>query len=338
MQTNPGRALGASRAQLVDLYPRLGGLLDRSEAAFSRAWDGHPGFLTRAAQQVLAGRGKRLRPIALLLSADSAGGATESSIAMASLVEIVHVASLIHDDVIDDALSRHGRRSPKDEWGNKVSVLLGDYLIACALNLLPPDNDNRLLLGLSRVAARMCSGQIDELRAAGRRVSEREYLDVVIAKTGSLFSFACQAGADTAGGSPEMQQALAAFGESFGIAFQLADDVLDLVGTDGRSGKSEGRDLAEGKWTLPLILTHELGDDAVRARLASLLQARPASSSARDAACEMARATGAVDRSWARVDTWLARARSQLSAIPDSEAKQALLALAGDRFPMPVMT
>ncbi len=336
--TNPEGGLGASRAELIALYPRLGDLLTRAEAAFARVWNGQPGFLARAAQDVLSGRGKRLRPVALLLSADCAGGATESSIAMASLVEIVHVASLIHDDVIDDALSRHGRRSAKDRWGNKVSVLLGDYLIASALNLLPSDDGHRYTLGLARVAARMCAGQIDELRAAGRRLTEKEYLDVVLAKTGSLFSYSCESGADTAGGSPELQQALAAFGENFGIAFQLADDVLDLVGTNGQSGKSEGRDLAEGKWTLPLILAYHRADDAARAGLTSLLGPDASSPAAHDTAREIVLATGAVDHCWARVNEWLASARDHLAAVPDCEAKHALLALAGDRFPMPVMT
>jgi geranylgeranyl pyrophosphate synthase len=330
--------LGASRAELIALYPRLGDLLARTEAAFPRAWKDRPGFLTRAAQDVLSGRGKRLRPIALLLSADCAGGATESSIAMASLVEIVHVASLIHDDVIDDAVSRHGRRSAKDRWGNKVSVLLGDYLIACALNLLPPDDGHKYTLGLARVAARMCAGQIDELRAAGRRLTEKEYLDIVLAKTGSLFSYSCESGADTAGGSPDLKQALAAFGENFGVAFQLADDVLDLVGTNGQSGKSEGRDLAEGKWTLPLILAYHRADDEARAGLTSLLAPGAPSPIARDAAREIVRATGAVDHCWERVNESLAIARDHLAPLPDSQAKRALLALAGDRFPMPVMT
>jgi octaprenyl-diphosphate synthase len=336
--TNPRGGLGVSRLELIALYPRLGDLLVRTEAAFARAWESQPGFLSRAAQDVLSGRGKRLRPVTLLLSADCAGGATDDSIAMASLVEIMHVASLIHDDVIDDALSRHGRRSAKDRWGNKVSVLLGDYLIASALNLLPSDDGHGYTVGLSRVAARMCSGQIDELRAAGRRLTETECLDIVLAKTGSLFSYACQCGAETAGATPELANAFAAFGESFGVAFQLADDVLDLVGTNGRSGKSEGRDLAEGKWTLPLILAYHHAGDEARADLTALLGPGGVSPAARDTAREIVHATGAVDLCWTRVNESLAAARRHLAPIPDSEAKRALLALAGDRFPMPVMT
>jgi geranylgeranyl pyrophosphate synthase len=338
METNPGRGFGLYRAQLIDLYPRLGDLLARAETAFGRAWEDQPGFLDQAAREVLSGRGKRLRPALLLLAADCAGGATESSIAMASIVEIVHVASLIHDDVIDDAPSRHGRRSAKDQWGNKVSVLLGDYLIAGAFSILPRDDGNRLIAGISRVAATMCSGQIGELRAAGKRMTEEEYLGIVLAKTGSLFSYCCEVGVQTAGGNGALQDALARFGESFGIAFQLADDILDLVGTNGQSGKSEGRDVAERKWTLPLIHAYNRGDERVRQRLSQMLMTTGPTPDDIAAAREMARSTGAIDYSWSQADEWLARARQHLATVPDSPAKQALLALAGDRFPMPVMT
>ena len=338
MDVNLRHSFGASRAQLIDLYPRLCYLLTSVETTHTHAWDGHPGFLDEAARDVLGGRGKRLRPLLLLLSADCAGGANEDSIAMAGIVEILHVASLIHDDVIDDAPSRHGRRSAKDQWGNKVSVLLGDYLIAGALGIFPPGDNHALVAGLSRVAAAMCFGQIEELRAVGQRMTEEQYLQIVLAKTSSLFGYACRVGAETAGGGEAVRQALASFGESFGVAFQLADDILDLVGTNGQSGKSEGRDLAERKWTLPLIRAHEMGNAASQERLDGILRADPPGADDLDTAREIARSTGAIDYAWGQTDAWLARARDHLASVPSSPAKQALLALAGDRFPMPVMT
>jgi geranylgeranyl pyrophosphate synthase len=257
---------------------------------------------------------------------------------MAAVIEIFHVASLIHDDVIDDAPSRHGRRSAKDQWNNKVSVLLGDYLIAGALSIFPRDDNHSLVAGVSRVAAAMCSGQVEELRAAGRRLTEEQYLQIVLAKTSSLLGYSCRVGAETAGGGEAIQQAFADFGESFGVAFQLADDILDLVGTNGQSGKAEGRDLAERKWTLPLIRAYEMGSAASQERLNGILQATLATTEDIEAAREIARSTGAIDYAWGQTDAWLARARGHLSSVPDSPAKQALLALAGDRFPMPVMT
>lgn len=340
MDSEAGLGLGASRAQLVDLYPRLGDLLAQVEAAIARVWDDQQSFLSRAAQEVLSGRGKRLRPILLLLSAECGGGANDSSIAMAGVVEIVHAASLVHDDVIDDAPSRRGRRSAKQVWGNKVSVLLGDFLIAGAFNLLAGVATGQLMSDLARVASRMCDGQVTELRSAGqgRPVTEQQYLGVVRAKTASLFQFCCQAGVETAGGPASRAVPLGRFGENFGMAFQLADDILDLVGSDGRSGKSEGRDLAERKWTLPLIHLYQQGDQATRERLAEMLEAEQLSGHELELARDMARAAGSVEYAWARAGEWLAAAREQLAAVPEGAAKQALLLLAGERFPLPVMT
>jgi octaprenyl-diphosphate synthase len=323
---------------LTDLYPRLGDLLARVEVKTERVWAQEPGFLADAARDLLSGRGKRLRPTLLLLAAECAGGATDSSIAIASMVEVVHAASLVHDDVIDDAPSRRGRRSAKVVWGNKVSVLLGDYLIARAFSLLEREDSHCLIGPLCDVAARMCGGQVGELRAAGRRGTEPQYLEIVRDKTASLFGFCGQAGVQTAQGPPALARALGLFGESFGVAFQVADDILDLVGSNGRSGKPEGRDLAERKWTLPLIRAYERGTEEERARLGELLGADQVSAREVELVREMARAAGAIDYAWHRVEDWLRKAREQLALVPDSGAKQALLVLAGERFPLPVMT
>lgn len=161
------RGFQLSPVDLTDLYPRLGDLLARVEVKTERVWAQEPGFLADAARDLLSGRGKRLRPTLLLLAAECAGGATDSSIAIASMIEVVHAASLVHDDVIDDAPSRRGRRSAKVVWGNKVSVLLGDYLIARAFSLVEREDSHCLIGPLCDVAARMCGGQVGELRARG---------------------------------------------------------------------------------------------------------------------------------------------------------------------------
>ena len=178
----------------------------------------------------------------------------------------------------------------------------------------------------------MCDGQVRELRGAGKRVREQEYLEIVRAKTGSLFGLCGRVGVETAGGAAEVGEALELFGERFGVAFQLADDILDLVGSDGRSGKPEGGDVAEGKWTLPLIVAAEHGGAGVRARLAGMVKARELRE-----ARELAEATGAIAEAWSRVSDWLAAAREALDRVPDSQAKQALDSIAGERFPSPVM-
>ena len=332
------RACPSSRGeQLSQIHPPLASLLAELEASLRRVWEAEPRFLADAARRVLSGRGKRLRPCLLLLCAECAGGATASSVALATVVELAHTASLIHDDVVDDSASRRGRQSAKALWGNKISVLLGDYLIARAIELLPAHDQERFMSHLARAVSRMCDGQIRELQSNGRPTSEAQYLEMVRAKTGALFGFCGEAGGLSAGGSAELAGALGEYGERFGVAFQLADDILDLVGTDGRSGKPEGRDLCERRLTLPLILAARRGGPPVQARLTRLLQAEAISRPELTAAREIAAATQATEAAWARVREYLQAAGDRLDVVPDGPAKQALLALAGEQFPLPVM-
>ena len=331
--------------QLAALYPALDGMLARVEAGIEQVWRreagsplaGTPSFLGRAAQRALSGRGKRLRPSILLLAAECAGGATEASIALASFVEVLHTASLVHDDVVDESGSRRGRRSANAMWGNKVSVLLGDFLIARAFGLLPPSESEWVSPLVAEAAARMCAGQVKEVRASGARLKEDEYVEIVRGKTGSLFALCGRAGARSAGGPAEVVESLAAFGERFGVAFQFADDILDLVGTNGKSGKPEGRDLAERKFTLPLIVASEVGGRAVRGRLHDILTKPAIGAQEVMAARELVESAGAIEPAWGRVREWLAAARRELAAVPESEAKRALIASCGELFPMPVM-
>jgi geranylgeranyl pyrophosphate synthase len=299
--------------QFVDLHPELAALLRQVEALTRSAWEDEDHFLGKAARRALLGQGKRLRPAILLLAAECSGGATEHSVALASVTEVVHAASLVHDDVIDRAASRRGCQSANAVWGNKVSVLLGDYLIARAIDLLPPGGRERFLPQLAEVARRMCMGQTEEILASGRRLSAQEYLDIVRLKTASLFGFCGRVGAQTGGGSPEVAGALGLFGEAFGVAFQLADDILDFVGCDGRSGKPEGGDLAERKCTLPLIIAAERGGDAVSATLEGLIGGGGPPEGHLEAARGVAEPTGAIECAWDEVRGWLREAREHLS-------------------------
>jgi geranylgeranyl pyrophosphate synthase len=323
--------------QPAELYPALAGLLAQVEGEIHGVWSSAPGFVGAAAQKVLSGRGKRLRPVVALLAAECAGAAGRRSVALAAAVEIIHTASLVHDDVVDEALSRRGRRSAKALWGNKVSILLGDYLVARAFGILAEEDRGRLAPQMAEVAQRMCEGQILEVRSAGRLLPERRYTDIVRAKTGALFGWCGEAGVTTADGSPELAQALRHFGEEFGLAFQFADDILDLMGTNGRSGKPQGRDLAERKCTLPLIVAAHRGG-GLRAQLGELLAAGPVSRRRLHAAREAVVAANALEPCWARVNDSLARARAALTAAPAGEAKAALFALAGEHFPLPLMS
>jgi geranylgeranyl pyrophosphate synthase len=176
------------------------------------------------------------------------------------------------------------------------------------------------------------------MRASGRQLAEEQYLEIVRLKTGSLFAFCGRAGAQTADGSAGTTAALERFGEAFGVAFQLADDILDFVGCDGRSGKPEGRDLAERKCTLPLILAAERGGEEVSDQLQGVLRGEKPSAVDLQAARELAEATGAVALAWSKVSEWRQAARRELTEVPESPARDALRKLCAEGFPMPVMT
>lgn len=322
--------------RFTDLHPPLSPLLAAVEERVAEVQRTNYAFLGLAARRALSGRGKRLRPALLLLAAEAAGGAGDTSVVLAAVVEIAHAASLVHDDVVDGAESRRGRRSPNALWGNKLSVLLGDYLVARAFDLIPRSEGEWVAPLLARTARDMCTAQMEELRSAGSPLSEQQYMAIVRGKTASLTSLCCRLGASTAGSPESLIEALAGFGEAFGIAFQLADDILDLVGTNGRSGKPEGRDILERKYTLPLILASGLGGRAIRAgirrRVASSMEVATVSE-----VRELVESSGAIRPAWERVREWLAKAENALSPLPVSSARNALAAACREGFPLPVM-
>ncbi|MBN1459691.1 MAG: polyprenyl synthetase family protein [Armatimonadetes bacterium] len=322
---------------LIETYPRLASLLARVETGIAEVWKSDPGFLGEASQRALSGRGKRLRPSVLLLAAECAGGANDTSIALASVVELIHAASLIHDDIVDDAPSRHGRRSANSLWGNKVSVLLGDYLLARGLGLLPEGQREHYAPVLATVAAEMCRGQVREIRSAGEPLQLSEYMDIALWKTGKLFAFCGRAGVETAEGPETLASAMESFGERFGVAFQFADDILDLVGTRGRSGKPEGRDVAERKFTLPLILAAQEGGQTASERLLDIFSEKDVTEESVQIVRDIVDDYGAVERAWAEVTRWLEAAKGQLDLVPESDARAALISACGALFPMPVM-
>ena len=322
---------------LTETYRGLADLLARVEEGLAGVWEGDPEFLGEASRHALSGRGKRLRPSLLLLAAECAGGANDVSVALATVVELVHAASLIHDDIVDDAPSRHGRRSANSLWGNKVSVLLGDYLLARGLGLVPEGSREHFVPTLARVAAEMCRGQVREIRCAGNPLRLDEYTNIARAKTGKLFAFCGRTGVETAGGPESLAAAMEGFGERFGVAFQFADDILDLVGTRGRTGKPEGRDVAERKFTLPLVLAAQEGGHTTSERLVRILSEENLTGASVELIRDTVERQGAVELAWAEVRRWLDEARSQLEVIPASAVRAALLSACGDLFPMPVM-
>jgi len=267
------------------------------EEALHQAVVSEDPFLTEVAGHLLSAGGKRLRP-ALAVAAAAAGGvaATPAVLQGGVSVELVHLGSLYHDDVMDEAASRRGVESVNARWGNLVAILAGDFLLARASEIAASLGTEVAGL-LAATIGRLCEGQVSELKTAFSPArTEAEYLTSISGKTASLMAASCRIGALTAGLPRTQVDALTTFGEAVGVVFQIRDDVLDVVGTDAQLGKPAGQDLVEGTYSLPVI--RALADPAAGPELRSLL-GRPLDGPERDKARDIVRATTGVDEALA---------------------------------------
>jgi octaprenyl-diphosphate synthase len=312
----------ASAAVHLDAVSQL---LHESLPALERAVLGAaegPAPIDAASRHLLEAGGKRVRPMACLLMTTACGGDPRSALPIAAAAELIHSATLLHDDVIDEGEERRSRPAARVLWGNLVSVLSGDLLLTRALQLVDSAQIPGTMPDMLATLDRLVCGEIAQLAARGRvDLGVAGYFDIVRGKTASLFGFACRSGARVAKRA-DLVDVAGAFGEKIGLAFQIVDDVLDLSGDAAEVGKKLGADLAEGKTTLPLALA--LANDASGelsallpfARAGELEAARAVSAHPLvRAACERARAI-ALDESNA--------ALSALAALPSARASELL--------------
>jgi len=214
--------------------------------------------------------GKRLRPLLTVLSAGAAGAQPLAVTKLAAGVELIHMATLVHDDVIDGAEKRRGRATVNQRWGNEVSVMAGDYLLARALNMVVRTCPAAVIGVMSEMICRMCEGEISQMNGTfDLNVDEGSYLDRIRRKTALFLSVCCRCGAIMAGAGEQQVTALAGYGLNLGMAFQIIDDLLDLCGTEDAMGKTPGSDLTAGVITLPLI--HSLQNEDIRERVLNIL-------------------------------------------------------------------
>jgi len=318
------------------MCPGLREHLRAVEAEIGRIAQAHMPLLRGASRHVSFGGAKRLRPVILLLSAEACGKVDDRAILHAAVVELLHVASLAHDDVIDESGFRRGKPSARSRWGNKISVLVGDYLLARSFWWAAMDESPLLMQELTKAAAQMCVGQIRELTAVPPELTERGCLETAAAKTASLFCAAARIGARLGGGSPQQVDALGRFGSSFGTAYQVADDVVDFIAPEEAVGKPVGRDLTQGKVTLPLVYVLRRGPAQARKKaLAALGDGAP---SLRDVRMlrELAVRHGGIDYARQAVLKHLARAKKALAPLAETPAKRALTEACGPAFPLPI--
>ncbi|WP_104524790.1 polyprenyl synthetase family protein [Blastococcus atacamensis] len=284
----------------------------------------HP-FVREAAGHLMAAGGKRFRPMLALLAAQL-GDATAPQVTEGAVVcELTHLATLYHDDVMDEAAVRRGAPSANSRWSNSVAILTGDLLFARASDILADLGPDAVRVQ-ARTFERLVTGQIQE--TVGAQPGEdpvAHYLQVLADKTGSLVATSARFGASFAGLDPALVEALTAFGEEVGVAFQLSDDLLDIV-TDGASGKLPGTDLREGIATLPVLFALA-GDDPAEARLRELV-ASPVTDDAEHAeALELLRSSRSLARANDVLREYADRARARLADVPAGDVRDALSAL-----------
>ena len=229
-------------------------------------------LIRQISEYIIGSGGKRLRPILVLLSARACGYQGADHITLAAIIEFIHTATLLHDDVVDESDLRRGKESAHAVWGNAASVLVGDFLYSRSFQMMVTVDSMRVMEVLSNATNTIAEGEVEQLlNMHDPEVSEQSYFSVIEKKTAKLFEAACQLGAVLAG-RPDLEDQMAVFGRELGAAFQVADDVLDYTADAGTLGKNIGDDLAEGKPTLPLILSRkQLGpeqqliiDDTIR--------------------------------------------------------------------------
>jgi octaprenyl-diphosphate synthase len=282
-------------------------------------------LIPQLAGHLIAAGGKRLRPMLTLASAHLCHYRGDSHLKLAAAVEFIHTATLLHDDVVDESDLRRGMASANAVWGNKPSVLVGDFLFSRAFQLMVEEGSLPVLGILSHASAVIAEGEVQQLITSNdTETGETAYLDVIRAKTAQLFAAAAHIGAVLAGRPKVEEEALDSYGLNLGIAFQLVDDVLDYSARQIELGKTVGDDFREGKITLPVILAFRRGDEEERRFWRRTLEALDQNPGDLAHAQMLMERHGALRDALERARHYGAIARDALGIFPDSEAKRAL--------------
>jgi len=281
--------------------------------------------ITEIAEYLREGGGKRIRPSLLLLAAHLLDYSGPSAIRLGAVVEMVHTATLVHDDIIDGAQTRRGRPSPNTTWGNEKCVLVGDWLYMQAFKVALEEKNLRVLDLLIALTQQMVEGELLQIQKLGKAVSEAEYYDLIFRKTACLFSTSMRLGAVLAGASPAEEDKLAAYGRAVGLSFQIVDDVLDLTATEEVLGKPVASDLREGKATLAVIHAVDHGTARERQAIQRVLDDRSFEYVSREQIREILKRHGSIEYAMAAADRYAEQSRQALASFADSDFKRALL-------------
>lgn len=284
-------------------------------------------LINEIGRYIVGNGGKRLRPMLLLLSAKALGNVSQNHLILAAVVEFIHTATLLHDDVVDESDLRRGKESANAVWGNAASVLVGDYLYSSAFEMMVRTDNMRVMGLLSKTTTAIAEGEVLQLLNCNNpETTEEKYLEVIARKTAILFSAATQLAAIISGSSIEIEIALANYGQHLGIAFQLIDDALDYKASTEELGKNLGDDLAEGKPTLPLIYAIQNGSPEEAEIIISAI--KTGNRDVFNDVYNVVKRTKAIDYTENRADEEAQKAIDSLSILPESNYKNALILLA----------
>ena len=323
------RSLDSPPPDLLRLFEPIRDDLVKVEREFGRHLQSQVTLIPKIGKYIQTSGGKRVRPAVLIMAARLCGYQGERAVLHAAVVEFIHTATLVHDDIIDDSKFRRGRLAVHSQWGNDITVLLGDFLYIKSMSLALSQDSLEIVRLLCDVTLRMIEGELYQLTKNGDiDITEDEHFDIIRRKTAYLFAGCAQIGGMLGSSTPEQQGALREYGFNLGVAFQLMDDLLDFTGDAAALGKPVGGDLREGKVTLPIIRLLAEADPAVRALIARVVEERDVTLEGWADITRLLRQSGALDYAMARAGEYAMAARQKLAAFPDGPERDALAALA----------
>jgi octaprenyl-diphosphate synthase len=273
--------------------------------------------------------GKQIRPTLVFLSAEASGGINESTYVAAAMVEMLHTATLVHDDIVDEAKERRGMKSINALWNNKIAVLVGDYLLAQGLLISMENNRSDFLKVTSKTARKMSESELLQIQKSKEfDTTEEDYFKIISGKTASLISTCCEIGSISASTNPEVPQSLRLFGEYIGLAFQIKDDIFDLLGSHSKIGKPIGNDIKEKKLTLPIIYSFSQVPKARKKEIIKLIKTGNLKNKDLEIIAKFVVENGGIAYSNKKANELTESGIKILSQLPDSSAKESLLNLA----------
>jgi octaprenyl-diphosphate synthase len=311
--------------QAKEVFELLRDDLAAIEAEFGRYTISGVPAITEIGEYLRNGGGKRIRPALLLLAAKLFHYSGESAARLGAVIEIIHTATLVHDDIIDEALTRRGRPAANTQWGNSKCVLAGDWLYMQAFKIALEERNFRILDLLIDLTQQMVEGELLQMEKLGRCIRTDEYLDLIYRKTACLFSVSMRLGGILGGANEEQIERLGAYGRDLGMAFQIVDDVLDLTASEEVLGKPVASDLREGKATMAVIHALERCTPAEHTLVETVLRERAFGTVSLGQIATILEQYGSIEAAMTSAQQYAAAARNAICTFPDSEIKRALL-------------